>query len=99
MSDKPAWGNGKYVFEMFPQEYIDLNKELSTDYHPKLQPILSSVGYEELDMKLAHIASYCEVMLDGDYTLENRIKLCKILLEKLILMRELPKTQNIILLN
>lgn len=92
------WGNGKYVFELFPQEYIDLDKELQTEYHPKLA-FLNRFGPDEIDMKLAQLAAYCEVMLDGVYTLENRIKLCKILTEKLILLREYPQAQKIILLS
>lgn len=92
-------GNGKMVFELFPQEYLDLSAELATDYHPKLQSILSRFPYEELDMKLAQIAAYCEVGLDGEYTLDKRINLCKILLQRLILKRELPEAQKIILIN
>ncbi len=90
--------NGKYIFEIFPQEYIDLQKELSTDYHPKLQEVLAGIGYDDLDMKLAFIASYCEIMLDGDYDLDGRRQLCKILTERLILLRILPDAQKIILL-
>lgn len=98
MSDnKPAWGNGKYVFELFPKEYIDLDKELQSGYHPKLA-FINGYGMDEMDIKLAQIAAYCEVMLDGDYKLEDRIQLCGILKEKLVLKREYPEAQNIILL-
>lgn len=93
-----SWSNGKIVFELFPQEYIDLNAELLTGYHPKLD-FLAMYGMDDVDMKLAQIASYCEVMLDGDYTLENRIQLCKILRERLILLREIPGAQTIQLLS
>lgn len=89
--------NGKYIFEIFPDEYIDLNIELNSDYHPKLQRILAQHGVDDIDMKLAQIASYCQVLLDGDYTLDDRIKLCKILKEKLILLREDPKASRILL--
>ena len=81
---------------MFPQEYIDLNKELATQRHPKIQAILAGYPTDEIDIKLAQIAAYCEVMLDGDYDLAARMKLCKILTEKLILMRE-PEAGSIIL--
>lgn len=80
--------NGKYTLEMFPQEYIDLNREIATGNHPKLHAILASCSAEDIDLKLAHIASYCQVVMDGDYTLESRMKLCKILKDKLILLRE-----------
>ncbi len=100
MSTEPGDNiNGKMVFELFPQEYVDLSAELATDFHPKLDAILSRFPYEELDMKLAQIAAYCEVGLDGVYDLPGRMKLCKILKEKLVLKRELPPSQTIILLN
>lgn len=92
------WGNGKIVFELFPQEYLDLNAELCTGYHPKIE-FISQYPPDELDLKLAQIAAYCEVMLDGDYDLEARIKLCKILKEKLIEKREYPSAQVIQLLS
>lgn len=95
--DLIAWGNGKYVFELFPKEYIDLDAELRTEYHPKLDFI---AGYppDEIDIKLAQIAAYCEVALEGDYTLTDRMALCKILTEKLKEKREYPQAQTIITL-
>lgn len=91
------FGNGKIIFEIFPDEYLALNRELCTQKHPKLQNILAQCGAEDIDMKLAQIASYCSVVMDGCYTLEDRIKLCKILKEKLILLREPEVAQTIIL--
>lgn len=93
------WNNGKYIFELFPQEYIDLNMELAIHNHPKIQAIVAAYPMDEIDIKLAQIASYCEVMLDGDYSLENRIQLCRILKEKLILLREPEIGQTIIIPN
>lgn len=86
------------IHEYFPQEYIDLDKELSSGYHPKLEFI---AGYpaDEIDIKLAQIAAYCEVALEDDYTLNDRIKLCGILATKLKEKREYPEAQKIILLN
>jgi hypothetical protein len=91
--------NQKYIIERFPQEYIDLNYELCTQNHPKLHAILAGYPADEIDIKLAQIAAYCEVMLDGDYELESRMQLCKILKEKLILLREPEVAQSIILLS
>ena len=95
--DNNNWGNGKYVFELFPAEYIALDAELKTEYHPKLA-FLNNYPAEEIDMKLAQIAAYCEVMLDGDYAIIDRIKLCAVLVEKLKDKREVPGSQTIILL-
>lgn len=83
------------IYEFFPDEYLALERELRTDYHPKLVAILGQYPVDEVDIKLAQTAAYCEVILDGDYNLEDRIQLCRILKEKLILKRELPKTQVI----
>lgn len=87
--------NGKYIFEFFPEEYIALDRELRTQNHPKLQAILAGYPADEIDIKLAQIAAYCEVMLDGVYEVVERSKLCKILLERLILLRE-PEGSGII---
>lgn len=84
------------VFEIFPDEYIALNRELRTQNHPLLQETLARICAEDVDMKLAHIASYCEVVMDGDYTLDDRLKLCTILTQKLILLREVEGVQIIL---
>lgn len=90
--------NGKYVFEFFPEHYIALNKELCTQKHPKLQDILAQYPADEIDIKLAQVASYCEIMLDGAYEVMERDKLCKILLERLILLRE-PEGSGLIVVS
>lgn len=83
-----TYGNGKYTFEFFPENYVALNKELYSQNHPKLQAIVSQYPADEVDIKLAQIAAYCEIMLDGAYQVMERDQLCKILLERLILLRE-----------
>lgn len=84
------------IIEQFPEEWIELNKELCTGYHPKLESILSQHAVDETDIKLAQIAAYCEVLLDGTYTLDERSKLCDILRQKLILLRDNPNKSVII---
>ena len=91
--------NGKYILEIFPDEYLALNKELVEQRHPKLQAILAGYPADEIDVKIAQIAAYCEVMLDGDYDLAARRQLCDILLKRLIELREPEVVQNIIQLN
>jgi hypothetical protein len=76
------------IYEMFPQEYIELQKELMSGLHPKLEQILSVINADDIDMKLAHIAAYCEVVLDGTYDLDARRNLCDILTKRLVPMRE-----------
>lgn len=89
--------NGKMVFELFPIEYIQLNQELNTMFHPKLSKILAQYGPDDLDVKLAQIAAYCKVGLDGDYRLADRMNLCKILLKRLVELRIDPDKPQIIL--
>jgi len=81
---------GKYILEFFPAEYITLSQELATGLHPKLEIILAPLGPDAIDMRLAYIAAYCEVILDGDYSLNDRIKLCGNLYRLLVTKRERP---------
>lgn len=87
------------IYEYFPGPYIQLQKELASGLHPKLEEILRVNGgaADDVDLKLAQIAAYCEVMLDDVYTLEDRIKLCEILVKKLEFKRENPN--GVIILN
>lgn len=93
------YGNGKYIFELFPIEYVELNVEMAQAWHKKLHAKIAEAGasMQDVDLKLALIASYCEVMMEDVYTLEDRIRLCKILKQKLILLREVESPQKILL--
>ena len=71
---------------IFPEPFIQLNRELV--HHPQLQQLLSNHPAHEWEIRLAEIAVYCEVVLDGDYTPEQIEKLCEILRIKLIARRE-----------
>lgn len=83
------------TIEFFPEGYIALNAELATGFHPKLEAELSIYPADEVDLKLARIASYCAILLDGTYTLEERDKLCHILVGRLIVIREFVPAQTI----
>jgi hypothetical protein len=91
-----SWTNGKTRFEMFPEGYIALNKELATGLHPKLEKLLANHPADETDVKLAEIAAYCSVALDATYTLADRDRLCFILAGRLEALRELPSAEIII---
>lgn len=82
--------NGKMVLEFFPEGYIALNRELATGLHKKLEKLLEVHPVEETDIRLAEIASYCSVVLDGTYTIGERDKLCFILAGRLEALREMP---------
>lgn len=79
---------GKFTIEMLPEGYQNLNRELSTEYHPKLKEKLQGIGVDETDIKLSIIASYCKIVLDGTYTLQERDHLCSVLAGRLELLRE-----------
>lgn len=83
-------------YELFPLEYRLLQEELMTGYHPRLEVILSAHAAEDIDMKLAQIAAYCGVGLDGVFTLEERIKLCAMFLAILKEKRENPNTDVLV---
>ena len=86
------------LYEIFPAEYIALQRELITGYHPKLERILEQHGPEDIDMKLAQIAAYCSVGLDDVYTLDERRELCDLLRERLIPMRENPNKDVLVVM-
>ncbi len=81
-------GAGKYILEFFPEGYIALNKELATGYHPTLEKLLAVHPSDEVDIRLAAIASYCSIILDGSYSIEERDKLCSVLAGRLEVLRE-----------
>ena len=87
------------IIEFFPPGFIALNKELATGLHPELERRLNAHPVNEVDIRLAEIATYCSVVLDGVYTLEARDELCFILAGRLEVLRELPRSQNIIALH
>lgn len=90
---------GRYTLEYFPEGFIALQKELATGLHPKLEKLLANHPADELDIRLAEIASYCQVVLEGTYTIEERSNLCSILVGRLELLREIGTdiSQKIIL--
>ncbi len=75
---------------IWPDELIALNQEVL--HHPILMQLLGNHerkdGINEWETKLAEIAMYCEVILDGTYNEEELIKLCDILRTKLIERRQ-----------
>lgn len=93
--DIKSFALGKYTIEMFPEGYVLLNKELATGYHPALERNLSNYPVDEIDIRLATIATYCGIVMDGAYPLKSRSDLCAILAGRLELLRDLTKGQGI----
>lgn len=67
----------------FPDEVIDLNKELQYPEHEPLKEILANHSPHDFYIRLAQIAAYCEVILEGDYGEDELKKLCVILTARL----------------
>lgn len=65
----------------FPESYIALNQELNN--HPELCALLAKHPPQEFEIRLAEIATYCEVVLDGTYTPDDLEKIAHILWKRL----------------
>lgn len=96
--DVKTFKQGRMIVEMMPEGYIILNRELATGLHPKLEAILSAPQYanpDDIDLRLAAIATYCGIVLKGVYTLEQRSQLCCILAGRLEVLRDFPGSEVI----
>ena len=69
------------ILHFFPQEYIDLQQELQ--HHPELCTLLANHPAEDFEIKLAEIAAYLLIVLDGDYLPEDLQKLAGIMTYRL----------------
>lgn len=67
----------------FPPEALALQEELPN--HPELVQKLCNAGLLESSLpdKIAIIATHCDVLLDGYYTIEDVIGICGALTNKL----------------
>ena len=69
--------------EFFSEARLNLQKEIAQDGHEALWPLLAKYQASEFELRLAEIAAYCEVILDGVYSQQELDKLCEILTRKL----------------
>ena len=67
--------------EFFSESRIDLQKEIPN--HPELVSRLQNHPAGEFEVRLAEIASYVGLVLDGDYTPEDLDNICEICRHKL----------------
>lgn len=68
-------------YEMFDPEIIDLNQEVA--FHPDLMELLGKQTNRDVYVLLLEVATFCGVVVEGDYPKEDILKLCKILTKKL----------------
>lgn len=81
---------------LWPEEIIQLNKELATGLHPKLEKQLA--GMDDFIERFATIAAYCDVALDGMYTSDQMVAMVGVVfLSKLETKRENPNKGILIL--
>jgi len=84
----------------FPMEAIELNIE--TSHHPELikalNELLIEVPNADFYIRLARIAAYCGIVVDGEYYEEEIRGLCKLCTQRLQEMRTLilmPHSTNL----
>lgn len=75
-----------------PPELIDLKHELMTGYHPTLIQSMNDLGFgpNNLSDAIVHIATHCGRLVEGVYTWEDKLELCRKLAIDLIEKRESP---------
>lgn len=76
---------GKYTLEWFPVELQVLREEIQ--YHPALLKILHNQDDKDIYVAISEISAYCGVVLDGNYSRDDIINLCALLIRKLQAMR------------
>lgn len=72
-------------FDYFPQELIDLRIEVQK--HPPLLKLLHEQEDKDVYIQILEIATYCKILVTGEYTRDDMLNLCKMLTEKLMGMR------------
>lgn len=79
----PNWSRVEHM----STEKIELGIECG--HHPELLSKLHAMHADTFETRLACVAAYCEVAVDGDYMPAEIDKLCDILTHKLRQMRHL----------
>lgn len=69
----------------FNDARIALDREIK--HHPELVAHLNNHLAEEFELRLLEIATYCEVVLNGDYTQQDLDEVCDILHKRLVFKR------------
>lgn len=67
--------------QQFPEVFLQLQEEIG--FHPALVEQLGRVPANEFEQKIAVIAAYCEVLLDGIYDQKDIEKIADICLRRL----------------
>ena len=73
--------NPNLKYEFFPESLQALRVEIEN--HPKLLKLLHDQRDKDVYMQIAEIAAYCEVIMAGDYSRDDIIRLADKLVWKL----------------
>jgi len=68
-------------YDYFTESEIALSREIGN--HPILMERLSKHPPQEKEIRLAEVASYCDIVLDGTYSPDDLDRLCWVLWRKL----------------
>jgi hypothetical protein len=88
---------GKYTIVEYPEEVIALNKELASGLHEDLEKHLAKNPTDDIWERLARVAAYCNIEVDGHFTSEEICDLCELCRVKLIDMRKRPGSSILLL--
>lgn len=84
------------VIQEWPEEVIELNKELGSGYHGPLADIMENLDpASTFAERIGHIAAYCDLVLDGQYMPEDIAKICGVLADRLYKKRVIEAPQVI----
>lgn len=70
-----------YELRLFPESYNALQLEILN--HPRLCKLIANHPPQEFELRLAEIATYCEVVLDGLYDERDLDNICQLCWKKL----------------
>lgn len=69
-------------YHYFDPEMTDLCEEIG-EHHPEVLAVLASLTDKDIYMQIAAISAHCGMILDGAYSKEDILGICKTLTEKL----------------
>lgn len=73
------------TLEMFPTQITDLHTEVRK--HPVLMKLLAEQENKDVYIQLLEIASYCGIVVSGDYTQAQILALCEEMTKHLYVRR------------
>lgn len=76
---RPKWAGADWV----PKEMVELQDELSRPEHQHIRQRCELEGYNTFSEVIGTVAAECDVVLDGYYSEEDIVGLCRTLTQKL----------------